>query len=227
MASRRLWWNGLCSIVFGFLLAVALAACALAEPPAAPGTAAAATAEPLATPTPAPQTFRLTILHNNDGESRLIDAGRDREDFGGVARFATLVAKLRQEASDSGSVVLVLSAGDSYLAGRSSARAWRADRDLFTTSSRSISLATMQSCWATMNSILGRTYWRRRSAALHRLPPFSALTLTLPASRGSRSSWQRAASVTALFVRWAVCELASSAQPHRVFRFSPPRATYE
>ena len=117
MASRRLWWNGLCSIALGFLLAIALAACALAEPPAAPGPAAAATAESQATPTPAPQTFRLTILHNNDGESQLIDAGRDREDFGGVARFATLVAKLRQEANDSGSGVLVLSAGDSYLAG--------------------------------------------------------------------------------------------------------------
>ncbi len=117
MASRRTWWHGPRSIVLGLPLVVALAACALAEPPTAPSPAAAATAEPLATPTSAPQTFRLTILHNNDAESRLLHAGREREDFGGVARFAALVAKLRQEASDSGSAVLVLSAGDSYLAG--------------------------------------------------------------------------------------------------------------
>ncbi len=33
--------------------------------------------------------FWLTILHNDDSESQLIDAGPGLEDFGGVARFAT------------------------------------------------------------------------------------------------------------------------------------------
>ena len=72
---------------------------------------------PIPAASPSPQAFRLTILHNNDGESQLIHAGRDREDFGGVARFAALVAKLRQEAHASGSSVLVVSAGDNFRAG--------------------------------------------------------------------------------------------------------------
>ncbi|MYB77809.1 MAG: bifunctional metallophosphatase/5'-nucleotidase [Chloroflexi bacterium] len=105
------------TLVLALLLTFALSACALAEPPTTPSSPSESTAEAAATATPAPQTFRLTILHNNDGESQLLHAGRDREDFGGVARFATLVAKLRQEARESGSGVLVLSAGDSYQAG--------------------------------------------------------------------------------------------------------------
>lgn len=119
MASRRCWWHSSITILIGLLLAIAFAGCAIAEPPAPPSPAASATTAPLptATPAPAPQTFRLTILHNNDGESQLINAGRDREDFGGVARFATLVAKLKQEAADTGSAVLMLSAGDNYRAG--------------------------------------------------------------------------------------------------------------
>lgn len=62
--------------------------------------------------------FTLTILHNNDGESQLINAGGDNEDFGGVARFATLVNNLRDEAvqGDNRGVVL-LSSGDNFLAG--------------------------------------------------------------------------------------------------------------
>jgi len=63
--------------------------------------------------------FTLTILHNNDGESRLLNAGGDITDFGGVARFAALVDKLRAEAvAGSGSNgVVVLSSGDNFLAG--------------------------------------------------------------------------------------------------------------
>ncbi|MCB0163845.1 MAG: 5'-nucleotidase C-terminal domain-containing protein [Anaerolineae bacterium] len=61
--------------------------------------------------------FTLTILHNNDGESQLVNAGSDLADFGGVARLAALVNKLRAEAVDgSGNTgVVLLSSGDNFL----------------------------------------------------------------------------------------------------------------
>ncbi len=61
--------------------------------------------------------YTLTILHNNDGESQLIDAGGDNSDFGGVARFASLVNQLRDEATAAGSGVVMLSSGDNFLPG--------------------------------------------------------------------------------------------------------------
>jgi 2',3'-cyclic-nucleotide 2'-phosphodiesterase (5'-nucleotidase family) len=69
--------------------------------------------------------FTLTVLHNNDGESRLINAGAgDLADFGGVARFKTVVDNLKREAtlgppSQPGSKrgVIMLSSGDNFLAG--------------------------------------------------------------------------------------------------------------
>jgi 5'-nucleotidase len=71
--------------------------------------------------------FWLTLLHNNDGESQLIDAGGGLEDFGGAARFVTLVQQLKQEATEgaprshrSGVIkrgVLMVSSGDNFLAG--------------------------------------------------------------------------------------------------------------
>ncbi len=65
-----------------------------------------------------PVAFWLTLLHNNDGESQLIDAGSDLQDFGGVARFATLVENLRAAAPSAPSGgSLMISAGDNYLAG--------------------------------------------------------------------------------------------------------------
>jgi len=54
----------------------------------------------------------LTILHNNDGESDLL--GDD--DFGGVARFATVVDQVRTEVGESHPLLLVTS-GDNFLAG--------------------------------------------------------------------------------------------------------------
>lgn len=60
--------------------------------------------------------FRLTILHNNDGESQLINAGSGLEDFGGVARFKTLVDSLRFQGNQDGGAVM-LSSGDNFLAG--------------------------------------------------------------------------------------------------------------
>jgi 5'-nucleotidase len=71
--------------------------------------------------------FWLTVLHNNDGESQLIDAGSGLEDFGGAARFATLAANLKFEAEHGPRSVAVkeggkrgvvmVSSGDNYLAG--------------------------------------------------------------------------------------------------------------
>ncbi|NVB36657.1 5'-nucleotidase C-terminal domain-containing protein [Pseudenhygromyxa sp. WMMC2535] len=61
------------------------------------------------------EAFSLTILHNNDGESQLVDAGSGLEDFGGVDRFVAKVDELRAGASSEG--VVVLSSGDNFLAG--------------------------------------------------------------------------------------------------------------
>ena len=70
------------------------------------------------TPTPVPAAasspFRLTILHNNDGESQLLHAGAGAEAFGGVARFATVLADLRRAA---GAATVVVSSGDNVLPG--------------------------------------------------------------------------------------------------------------
>ena len=41
----------------------------------------------------------LTILHNNDGESQVINAGGGLEDFGGAAAFRTVVENLKWEAT--------------------------------------------------------------------------------------------------------------------------------
>lgn len=61
--------------------------------------------------------FSLSILHNNDGESQLINAGSGVEDFGGVARFKTLVDNLRTDAANNGRQSIMLSSGDNFLAG--------------------------------------------------------------------------------------------------------------
>ena len=66
--------------------------------------------------------FYLTVLHNNDGESQLIDLGGDVADFGGVARFKTLADLLKAEAvEDPGDGinrgVVLISSGDNFLAG--------------------------------------------------------------------------------------------------------------
>ena len=63
--------------------------------------------------------YTLTVLHNNDGESQIVNAGAGLEDFGGIARFARLVSNLRSEAApnDTDRGVVVLSSGDNFLAG--------------------------------------------------------------------------------------------------------------
>jgi 2',3'-cyclic-nucleotide 2'-phosphodiesterase (5'-nucleotidase family)/endonuclease/exonuclease/phosphatase family metal-dependent hydrolase len=76
--------------------------------------------------------FYLTILHNNDGESELIDLGSGLEDFGGAARFKTVVDDLKDEAihgpwpqRGAKRGVVMLSSGDNFLAGPE----WSANRD--------------------------------------------------------------------------------------------------
>lgn len=67
----------------------------------------------------------LTLLHNNDGESKLVNAGvGDLVGYGGVARFRTLVGELRDEGShpakaDDGARrrTVLVSSGDNFLAG--------------------------------------------------------------------------------------------------------------
>jgi len=67
--------------------------------------------------------YWLTVLHHNDGESQLLNAGAGLEDYGGVARFATLVKQLRKEATTGRSELkgrrgaVLISSGDNYLAG--------------------------------------------------------------------------------------------------------------
>jgi len=61
--------------------------------------------------------YTLTILHNNDAESQLVNAGSGLEDYGGAARFVSLVNNLRDTATGAGNGVVTLSSGDNFLAG--------------------------------------------------------------------------------------------------------------
>ena len=70
-----------------------------------------------AQPTPVPisaDTFALTILHNNDGESKLLpdeDGG-----YPGVARFAAQMKQMQAAAAEAGTGVVTLTSGDNFLA---------------------------------------------------------------------------------------------------------------
>ena len=68
-------------------------------------------------PQPTPSNLVLTIFHNNDGESQLINAGAGIEDFGGIARFGTLLGNLRAEADAGPGINITLNSGDNFLAG--------------------------------------------------------------------------------------------------------------
>jgi 5'-nucleotidase len=68
--------------------------------------------------------FYLTILHNNDGESQVINAGSGLEDFGGAARFKAVFDRLKREAVNGPWTkrgakrgVVMISSGDNFLAG--------------------------------------------------------------------------------------------------------------
>ena len=70
-----------------------------------------------AQPTPVPisaDTFALTILHNNDGESKLLPD--DGAGFPGVARFAAQMKLMQAAAANAGSSVVTLTSGDNFLA---------------------------------------------------------------------------------------------------------------
>jgi len=60
--------------------------------------------------------FRLTILHTNDTESKLLYPSSSQQTYGGAARFKTKADQLRAAADAEGGVVMV-SSGDNFLAG--------------------------------------------------------------------------------------------------------------
>lgn len=64
--------------------------------------------------------FWLTLLHNNDAESKLLDAGPGEQNVGGISRFASVLERLRTEFDDARTAdrgLVVVSSGDNYLAG--------------------------------------------------------------------------------------------------------------
>ena len=67
---------------------------------------------------PRPGSFRLTLLHNNDGESALLSAGSgELADYGGVHRFATVLTDARMQAQQDTDGSILVSSGDNFLAG--------------------------------------------------------------------------------------------------------------
>ena len=70
-----------------------------------------------AQPTPVPisaEEFTLTILHNNDGESKLLPD--EEAGYPGVARFAAQMKLMQAAAANDGSGVITLTSGDNFLA---------------------------------------------------------------------------------------------------------------
>lgn len=61
--------------------------------------------------------YQITVLHNNDGESRLLQYSDGQPQYGGVARFATLLDTTRSFYEGQGHGVVSVYAGDTFLAG--------------------------------------------------------------------------------------------------------------
>lgn len=59
--------------------------------------------------------YTLTLLHHNDPESQLINAGPGLEEFGGAARFTTKLNELRTASQNLGNGVVTVLAGDSII----------------------------------------------------------------------------------------------------------------
>jgi len=83
------------------------------------------TATPKPTPAPpaaTPKNFRLTLLHNNDGESKYV-VGDSIANYGGITRFKTVLDGLRKDAdntavdANTNKGTVFISSGDNYLAG--------------------------------------------------------------------------------------------------------------
>lgn len=66
-----------------------------------------------------PNPIELTLIHFNDGESHLLNAGPGKENFGGIARFATVIKDIRRnaDADVTGNACITLSSGDNFMAG--------------------------------------------------------------------------------------------------------------
>jgi 5'-nucleotidase len=62
--------------------------------------------------------YRVTVLHNNDGESRLLNAGTGLEDFGGIHYFKDQVDRWKAWADMNTAGAVMLSSGDNSLAGK-------------------------------------------------------------------------------------------------------------
>ena len=65
-----------------------------------------------------PNRKKFTLIHFNDGESHLLNAGSGFEDYGGIARFATVINQIKKDikADLSSTSYLTVSAGNNFLA---------------------------------------------------------------------------------------------------------------
>jgi len=61
--------------------------------------------------------FTLTLLHNNDGESQLINLGEGLENYGGVAHFKSRADSVKAWADSNSDGWIMLTSGDNFLAG--------------------------------------------------------------------------------------------------------------
>jgi len=126
---------------------------------------------------PAPSTFRLTLLHNNDGESKYV-VGDSVPNYGGITRFKTVLERLRSQADtysnfaeQSGAEskgTVTISSGDNYLAGlnlRASFQRSTPAKAPGTTRSRSTRSATTPPRSATTSTTSARIAWRSSSPA--------------------------------------------------------------
>ncbi len=61
--------------------------------------------------------FTLTLFHNNDGESQLINLGEGLENYGGVAHFKSKTDSVKAWADAMTDGWIMLTSGDNFLAG--------------------------------------------------------------------------------------------------------------